>query len=335
MKKRYKFFLISFILSLPFWWGVNNLTGNLEDFLFLREISKQPEMFTAEANQQIFKDEIERLRVERWQRGLKSLKINAQAAVSVLVDSQGKEKILFEKNTDQELPIASLTKLMTALVVLENYDLSKQITISEQAVSQEENFGKLEAGKKYQVKYLLYPLLIESSNDAAFCLANDYNGMTEEKFVKLMNLEAQKMNLGNTFFVNPTGLDLEKEKERQRTENCSTVNDLVKFVKELLNPVRTSDISNGTGKSLIWEILSTPKFNLYGPELISTNKFLEESVDWRDKIVGGKTGYTDRAGECFLLVLKAPKNQGYFINIVLRSDDRFKEMRKIVEALYL
>jgi len=343
MRKGYKIFLISFILSLPFWWGINSLAKNLEDFLFWQEISKQPEIFTAKANQQILKDEIERLRFERLQAELKSLEVDAEATVSVLINNRGEEKILFEKNADLELPIASLTKLMTALVVLENYDLSKEITVSKEAINQEEDFGKLEAGRDFQVKYLLYPLLMESSNDAAFSLANDYDGMTEEKFVELMNLKAQKINLENTFFINSTGLDPEepetrinpvKDKTLKASDGCgclrqpisngvnySTVTDLVKFTKELLK------------KPLIWEILSTPKFDLYGPELINTNEFLEESVIWQNSIIGGKTGFTDRAGECFLLVLMTPKNSGYFINIILGSNDRFKEMRKIIEVL--
>lgn len=319
MRKRYKIFLISFILSLPFWWGINSLAENLEDFLFWQEISKQPEIFTAKANQQILKNEVERLKIERLQESLKNLKIEAKAAISGLIDSQGEEKILFEKNTNQKLPIASLTKLMTAFVVLENYDLSREITVSEEAINQEEDSGKLEAGKNFQVKYLLYPLLMESSNDAAFSLANDYDGMTEEKFVEFMNLEAQKMNLENTFFINPTGLDPE---EPETKINYSTVTDLVKFTKELLK------------KPLIWEILSTPKFDLYGPELINTNKFLEESVSWQTRIIGGKTGNTDKAGECFLLVLRTPENKGYFINIILGSDDRFEEMRKLIGEVF-
>jgi len=72
MRKRYKIFLISFILSLPFWWGINSLAGNLEDFLFWQEISKQPEIFTAKANQQILKNEVERLKIERLQESLKN-----------------------------------------------------------------------------------------------------------------------------------------------------------------------------------------------------------------------------------------------------------------------
>lgn len=340
---RLKILLISFLISLPFWWGINILAKNLEDFLFWQEISKQSEIFTAKANQQILKDKIERLRFERLQAELENLKIDAKAAISVLINSREEGKVLFEKNTNQKLPIASLTKLMTALVVLENYDLSKEITVSKEAINQEEDFGKLEAGKDFQVKYLLYPLLMESSNDAAFSLANDYDGMTEEKFVELMNSEAKKMNLENTFFINSTGLDPEepetkinpvRDKTPKASDGCgclrqpisngvnySTVTDLLKFTKELLK------------KSLIWEILSTPKFDLYGPELINTNEFLEESVNWQNSIIGGKTGFTDKAGECFLLVLKTPENNGYFINIILGSNDRFKEMRKLIEVI--
>ncbi len=360
MRKEYKIFLVSFILSLFFWWGISIFAKNLEDFFFWQEISKRPEIFTAQANQLILKDKIERLKFERLQTEcLKNLKIDARAAISVLVNERSgekEEKILFAKNTDQKLPIASLTKLMTALIVLENYDLSKEITISKEAVSQAEDFGKLEAGKQYHAEYLLYPLLMESSNDAAFSLANDYDEMTEEKFVEFMNLEARKMNLENTFFVNSTGLDPEEpgtrinpvrdsESEEEAISgsiangvNYSTVADLVKLTEELLNLKKPrSQIegrANGARRSLIWEILSTSEFNLYGPKLTNTNKFLEKSASWQDRIIGGKTGYTDRAGECFLLVLKPPtENKGYFINIILGSNDRFEEMLRLVSHI--
>lgn len=318
MTSRIKFFLIVFILSLPFWWGMNLLEKDLNEIFFWQEISQNPQILIAQINLQ---NELQSLKPIR-DREVEDLKIEAKSAFSVLLNNQGEERILFEKEDNQKLPIASLTKLMTALVVLENYDLEKEIKISKEAIAQEENFGKLIVGKIFPVKYLLYPLLMESSNDAAFALANNYDGMNEEKFIELMNSKAQKLNLTNTYFINTTGLDPNIPETKI---NYSTVTDLAKFTKELLK------------EPLILEILATQKFDLYGPELINTNELLfDESASWRTAIIGGKTGYTEKAGGCIILVLKAPKSSGYLINVILGAngtDDRFNEMRKLIDWL--
>jgi len=303
MSKRLKFFFIAFFVSFLGIFALNIFQENLENY-FYAQIS-QP-----------FQQIVEVKIPEKPQK--QNLDLQVKAAISVLVDSQGGEgeKVIFKKNSNERLPIASLTKLMTANIVLENYDLSREIKISEEAVLQEGEAGKLMAGKIFSVEYLLYPLLMESSNDAAFALANDYNGMTEEKFVELMNLKAGDLGLENTYFVNSTGLD---PKQPGHLINYSTAEDLVKFTKYLLK------------KSLIWEILATPKFSLYGPELINTNGLLGKIPN----IVGGKTGFTDQAGGCMLLVSKNKKGN-FLINVILgalSSSARIEEMEKLINWL--
>ncbi len=303
MSKGLKFFLIAFIITFFGVFALNAFQQNLES-AFYAQIS-QP-------FQQIVKVKIP----EKSQKP--NLDLQVKAAISVLADSQGGEgkKVLFKKNSNEKLAIASLTKLMTANIVLENYDLSQEIKISEEVVAQEGKAGKLMAGKIFSVEYLLYPLLMESSNDAAYALANDYNGMTEEKFVELMNLKAGDLGLENTYFVNSTGLDPEQP---GHSINYSTAEDLVKLTEYLLK------------KPLIWEILATPKFSLYGPELINTNGLLGEIPN----IVGGKTGFTDQAGGCMLLVLKN-KGGNSLINVILGTispETRIEEMEKLIEWL--
>jgi len=260
------------------------------------------------------------------------LNLVAKSALAVFIDYNGQEKILFEKNSNEIVPIASLSKLMTALVVLENYDLDKTITISTTAANQPNGATrKLLAGQTFPAQYLLYPLLMESSNVAAYSLANDYEGINETTFVNLMNETAKKIGLENTFFYNPSGLDPENfNPVRPTTEiNYSTARDLAKLAKYLLN------------KKLIWQILSLPSYALYGPELNNTNQFLNNEYNsdlgsWQNKILGGKTGYTERAGGCLLLVVKAPKDKGYLVNVVLGAngrDYRFEEMKKMLNWL--
>lgn len=303
MSKGLKFFFIAFFVSFFGVFVLNAFQQNLES-TFYAQIS-QP-------FQQIYEVKIP----EKPQKP--NLDLQVKAAISVLIDSQGGERVLFKKNSNERLPVASVTKLMTANIVLENYDLSREIKISEEAVAQNGEAGRLTAGKIFSVEYLLYPLLMESSNDAAYALTNDYNEITEEKFIELMNLKAEDLGLENTYFVNSTGLDPEQP---DHSINYSTTEDLVKLTKYLLK------------KSLIWEILTTPKFGLYGPELINTNELLGKIPN----IVGGKTGFTNQAGGCMLLVLKNKKGN-FLINVILGAPSpstRIEEMEKLIEWLNL
>ncbi len=303
MTKGLKFFLISFFVTFFGVFALNVFQRNLENY-FYAQIS-QPFQ------------QIPEIKIQPKSQKL-NLDLRAKSAISVLINSRGGERVLFKKNADERLSIASLTKLMTADVILENYDLFREIKISEEAVAQEGEFGKLKAGRFFSVGYLLYPLLMESSNDAAYVLTNDYNGMTEKKFVELMNSKAKELGLENTYFINPTGLDPGGFDDAL---NCSTAEDLVKFTKSLLK------------KTSIWEILATPKFDLYGPELINTNELLGKIPN----VVGGKTGYTPEAGGCMLLVLKNGE-ENFLINVILGAPSplaRIEEMEKLVEWLNL
>ncbi|MFH1509766.1 MAG: serine hydrolase [Candidatus Nealsonbacteria bacterium] len=308
-KKNYKIIIVSFLITLPFWWVINIVEEDLQDFFFWKNIADHPEIIAAsiDLNQKLIDSKpIRRSDALDFQ-------TDARAIFLMFLSDHGQEKILLEKNIDTKLPIASITKLMTANVVLKYYDLNKEIVVSEEAVLQEENFGQLQAGKVFTVKYFLYPLLMESSNDAAFALADDYEGMTESRFVSLMNWEADNIGMENTSFVNVSGLD-PKDNEPKSKINISTAKDMSLLIKELLK------------EDLIWEILSTKEFTEYGPILNNTNKLLENVQG----ILGGKTGYTEEAKECIILATKSPKNRGILINIIIGSDDRFGEMEKLI-----
>lgn len=303
MTPRIKFFLSAFFVSLPFWWGANVLEKNLNNFFFWQDISNNSKVFAAQAAI----EQKARSSKPVLKKDGKILEVDAKAVLSLYMGRDSEEKILFEKNINERLPVASLSKLMTALVVLENYDLSKEI--------------KSKEGQEFfSVEYFLYPLLIQSDNDAAFVLANNYDGMDEEKFVALMNRTAENLGLKKTFFWNSSGLDPDDLKQPAEKINQSTAADLAKLVKTILP------------QELVWNILSIQKFDLFGPELENTNELLEEIPS----VLGGKTGYTERAGGCIILVLKAPNGKGYIINVILGSDNynsRFEEMKKLTEWL--
>lgn len=305
MKKTIKLFLIAFFLSSFFWLGINIGQKELENF-FYAQIS-QP-----------FND----LTLVKIPPRKPRLEIEAKSAVSLKISKSRGEKIIFEKEPNLTLPIASLTKLMTALIVLEdpeNYNFLKIITISKEAAENEnvpEN-GNLKIGEKKSVQELLYSMLVFSSNDAAFALAQEIG---VENFVDRMNKKAEILGLENTHFVNPTGLDPENLKWGQETKNLfnySTANDLVKLAKYILNEF-----------PIIFEISSLkPSFPL-------KNGLSELVLPENANLIGGKTGYTKEAGGCLLLVFE---DEGrYFINVVLGTDSaqtRVKEMQKLIDYL--
>jgi len=314
MSKNIKFFLVCLILSVFFWSGVNILEKGMEDFFYVRELEKNPLILRAEISSFTFSDIQEPIRIQE----ISDLKISAKSAISVFVDSQEKDLVLFQKNESEKLPIASLTKLMTALAASNIYQLSDRIEISKQAIEQEGEEVKLKVGEILSVKELLSMTLIESSNDAAYALATPNVGrkrMREESFVDLMNLEAYYnvgLNRETTHFINPTGLDPE---DPFRITNYSTAEDLVKLAKYLIKY-----------KPEILEILSQKENGDFDYTLENTNELLGEI----EGIIGGKTGYTDRAGGCLILILEGPRKNTFLINVILDSGDRFEEMKQLI-----
>ena len=276
MSGNLKFFFIAFLASFFIWGGVNALTKYFEDFFFWEIYGPPPDLFLAQVSPYMHKN----LKEEPPE-------IDAQSAISVKIYKSGDEKVIFEKNPDKTLPIASLTKLMTAHVALEYYDPSEILRISPEAVDQPEDFGQLRVGERLSVENLLYIMLIESSNDSAYALSELIH---EEGFVGLMNIEAYRLGLENTDFADSTGYS---------SKNRSTVKDLAKFARYLTEE-----------KPEIWEITAHPNFKLYDPDgilhhqLLSTNEILNDFSE----VVGGKTGYTTEAKGCLILILKNPKN---------------------------
>ena len=247
---------------------------------------------------------------------INELNIESNNFLSVFI-KDGKEIILSEKKADEVIAIASLTKLMTAIIVLENYNLDDLIQISASAIATYGDAGNLQIGEIMTIRDLLYITLIESSNDGAEALAEKMGVST---FVYKMNEKAASLGMNNTWFINPSGLD------EGNLYNFSTVNDLKKMVVYILE-----------NHSLIAEILSLPEKELTSHSGISrtirnTNVLLEES----DAYLWGKTGYTNRANGCLILILNnfsINNNQGYVINIIAGADDKFGEARKLEQWL--
>ena len=236
------------------------------------------------------------------------LTINAKAGI-IIETGLGAEKVLFQKNTAEKMPVASLAKLMTAAIVLKNYNVLEKVTVDEGAMAQEGVQGVLKLGETLSVKDLLYITLMESSNRAAYALSEV---MGAEKFVSLMNEKAREIGLSSTHFEDSTGLS---------PKSYSTAEDIAKLSEYVFETY-----------PLFREIISLKEFDLYldngqfHHKLINTNKLLAGTPG----VIGGKTGWTDEAKGCFMLLQESQKKGTYLIYIVLGAEDRFLEMKKMI-----
>lgn len=232
--------------------------------------------------------------------------IEAEAAIAFDINSK---KILYQKNALKKRPIASLTKLITALIVLENIEPETETIVSKKAVETYGRMGNLIVNEKITIKTLLYALLMQSSNDAAVALAETVS----PNFIELMNKRANELGMDNTYFADPSGLD---------PRNISVAQDLIKLTKEIIK------------YPLIIEILQTPSVDLtsvdgwHNHHLVNTNRLLQKISG----IIGGKTGYLEEAGECLLLIAEKPRGGGDIIYIILgaKIGQKFFEMERLI-----
>jgi serine-type D-Ala-D-Ala carboxypeptidase (penicillin-binding protein 5/6) len=178
--------------------------------------------------------------------------------------------------------IASLSKLMTAVVADETLGLSEETAVSRDALATYGNSGRLSRGEVYSLEELLYPLLLESSNDAAEVIAEHENMYT---FMLDMNAKAKELKMENTFFEDPSGLS---------ENNVSTVEDLFKLVK-YINKYR----------NYILDITTEKSHTARGITWYSNSKF----KNYKD-YMGGKNGYTDEAGKTNIAVFDLPLQDG-------------------------
>ena len=203
--------------------------------------------------------------------------IKSRAALTI--DASTGE-ILFSKNSNWRLPPASTTKLMTAIVAIENENLSKVVTISKKASQATPSRAGFKEGDQVTIEGLLYAALLESANDAAVALAEAIAG-SEPRFVLLMNEKALSIGAGDTKFINATGLP--------GNGQYTTALDLSKILSYALRFPKLREIM-GTPVAIITTAAGKAFY------LRSTDRLL-----WSDeKIIGGKTGYTQKAGHCFV-----------------------------------
>ncbi len=234
-------------------------------------------------------------------------KFNTMASQALIYDTDSGVKLL-EKDIDSPKPIASLTKLMTALIIMEDHKPSEIVTVGKLPTLglEDQKMGLVE-GEEIEVGELLKALLIYSANDAANALAIYDSGSLENFSIK-MNDKATQWGLTKTKFEDPSGLS---------PNNTSSANDLLKIASILS--------VNDTFKN-ITSTAYTKVSNLSGKQydITTTNKILGLGG-----VVGMKTGFTLEAGQC--LITAAQRNGRRIITIVLNSPDRFQESKNMVE----
>jgi D-alanyl-D-alanine carboxypeptidase len=236
--------------------------------------------------------------------------LTAHSAILMDVDTG---IVMAQKNPEERMPMASLTKIMTAAIILDSHKLSEVVTVKDDFNRVPEVGVRiwLQQYEKVTVGDLLLGLLLPSAGDAALALA-EYHSGSVEKFVDEMNAKAKTLHLLNTHFMNPIGLD--------EDNHYSTAYDLAMLTRYALkNPdfrriVRTSDatITSTNGK-----ISHTLK---------STDELLNSYLD----IEGVKTGTTDEAGQS-VINLARNKNGNEVVAVILNSTDRFQDSKSLID----
>ena len=234
--------------------------------------------------------------------------LNLKCVSGVIID-QNSGRILYSKNGDKVLPMASTTKIITAIVAIENGNLRDLVTVPKAAAAISGSKVGLKVGEKVTLEELLYGLILKSGNDAAIAIAQHIGG-SAKGFAKLMNDKAIELGAYNTSFVTPHGLDAQN--------HYTTAVDLAKISAYAMNNqvfARISSTKNISGGV-------SGKFNRVYSNI---NKFLYklENAD------GVKTGYTGGAGKC--LVASVKHNGGRYISVVFNSNDRWNDAEKMVK----
>lgn len=228
------------------------------------------------------------------------------AAAAVLLHADSGE-VLYAHDGDKPLPMASTTKLMTALVVLEHCPLSDRVTVSPNAAGVEGSSMYLRQGEELSVEELLYGLMLSSGNDAAVALAEHCAG-SAGAFVELMNAKAEELGLENTHYVNPNGLHDE--------QHYTTALDLARLMRECL---QNEDFCRISG---------TYYAKIAGRSLQNHNKLLKSCKG----VCSGKTGYTRAAGRC--LVSACERDGLRLICVTLRDPCDWEDHAALYDQAY-
>jgi D-alanyl-D-alanine carboxypeptidase len=259
--------------------------------------------------------------------------VRAKAAVAIDVDS---EEVLHNQNADKKMPIASLTKMMTALVVLDNIKNLEQevVTIDNEVCRTPTSIigcpsstycfsDTLKVGEKVKAKHLFQAMLVNSANDAAVALAKHVAG-SQKKFADLMNKKAKEIGLKNTHFCNPTGLD-----EDDHPQDCySSAKDVALISVYGLKNKKYSQIWKSFQIKEKW-------FNSVDGKM--KHRFATTNIlfDTMPNCVGAKTGFTYDAGKTLMMVAENPVDKKRkVVGVILNDPYRFEDIQKLFDWVF-
>ena len=238
---------------------------------------------------------------------------NAKSAIMIEASTG---EILFQKNKDEKLAPASMTKMMSMLLIMEeiengNLKWNEMITTSEKASSMGGSQIFLKVGEKMTVEDLLKGVAIASGNDAVVALAERISG-SEEQFVKRMNIRAKDLGLKNTNFINATGLTADN--------HYSSAYDMSLIAKELVKHEKILEFTS-TYEDYLRKDTKSPFW------LVNTNRL----VRFKEGVDGLKTGFTDEAGYCLTATMK--KDNMRLITVVMKEENTSKRSADTTKML--
>lgn len=238
---------------------------------------------------------------------------NAKSAIMIEASTG---EILFQKNKDEKLAPASMTKMMSMLLIMEeiengNLKWNEMITTSEKASSMGGSQIFLKVGEKMTVEDLLKGVAIASGNDAVVALAERVSG-SEEQFVKRMNIRAKDLGLKNTNFINTTGLTADN--------HYSSAYDMSLIAKELVKHEKILEFTS-TYEDYLRKDTKSPFW------LVNTNRL----VRFKEGVDGLKTGFTDEAGYCLTATMK--KDNMRLITVVMKEENTSKRSADTTKML--
>ena len=235
---------------------------------------------------------------------------SAQAAAVI---EQNSGRVLYNKNADQELPMASTTKIMTAAVALKYGNLSDVIEVSATAAGVEGSSMYLECGEKITLENLLYGLMLLSGNDAAVAIAEHIGGGVDG-FVELMNKTASELGLSHTHFDNPNGLPSDT--------HYTTALELAKITRYAMSMPEFVQIVSTKSKTIPWEGKG------YDRSMTNHNKLLGSL----EGCIGVKTGFTKAAGRC--LVSAVNRNDMTLICVTLNDPNDWADHASLQNSMF-
>ncbi len=238
------------------------------------------------------------------------LNIYASAASYVVMDADS-GRVIASLNKDNKMLIASTTKIMTAIIAIENMDTSLEIEVGDEIDKVYGSMIYVKKGEKLTLESLLYGLMLRSGNDAAMIIAT--NTLGYDKFIEAMNNKAKELKMYNTTFENPHGLD-------DDTKNYSTAYDLALLIKYAMKNPEFIKITNTKKYKLTTNLNTHIWYNKN--QLLTSYKYA----------TGGKIGYTKKSGHIF--VSSATKDDKNLIVVSLKDTDRFNTHEYLYEKYF-